>query len=60
MESFLKFAKRLDEDMVAGDSGGNPTDIAAGQTTGSVTNPGPELLTKKKKKPGLQTKPGEV
>ncbi|UYD57510.1 hypothetical protein OFDDKENP_00134 [Aeromonas phage B614] len=41
--------KQVDEDMVAGDSGGSPVDIAAGKTTGAVTSPGPETLGKKKK-----------
>ncbi|APU01835.1 hypothetical protein [Aeromonas phage SW69-9] len=40
--------KQVDEDMVAGDSGGNPTDIAAGKTSGAITSPGPETLGKKK------------
>lgn len=41
---------QVDEDMVAGDSGGNPTDIAAGKTSGSVTSPGPKTIGKKKRK----------
>lgn len=41
----------LYEAMVAGDSGGNPTNIASGTTTGAVVNAGPEVIGKKKKKP---------
>lgn len=37
-------------EMVAGDSGGNPTDIAAGKTSGDVTGKGPETLGKRKRK----------
>ncbi|AAQ81350.1 hypothetical protein [Aeromonas phage 44RR2.8t] len=58
MKSFLECSGKLvskgnkdtqvDEDMVAGDSGGNPTDIAAGKTSGAITSPGPETLGKKK------------
>lgn len=40
----------LNEEMVAGDSGGSVDNIAQGVTTGSVTSPGPGLTTKKKKK----------
>lgn len=38
------------EAVVAGDSGGDPDAIASGETTGAVTNIGPEVLGKKKKK----------
>lgn len=36
-------------EMVAGDSGGSPSDIASGTTTGDVVNKGPETLPKKRK-----------
>ncbi|QBX32718.1 hypothetical protein Asfd1_92 [Aeromonas phage Asfd_1] len=58
MKSFMEVAGRkngkVNEDMVAGDSGGSPVDIAAGKTSGAVTNVGPETLGKKKKKKGVQ------
>lgn len=38
------------EDLVAGDSGGNPTNIAAGVTTGSVVSAGPSPMGKPKKR----------
>lgn len=54
MKSFMEVAgkreRKIDEDMVAGDSSGNPIDIAAGKTSGAVTSPGPETLGKKRKK----------
>lgn len=43
----------LYEDMVAGDAGGNPTNIASGTTSGSVVNAGPEVIGKKSKKKSL-------
>ena len=39
----------LFEDMVAGDAEGNPTNIAAGTTTGAVVNAGPQTINKKRK-----------
>lgn len=38
------------EEMVAGDSGGSTENIASGKTTGAVTNKGPEVLGKKRKR----------
>lgn len=41
----------LNEAMVAGDSGGNPVNMAQGINSGDITNPGPDTLgTKKRKK----------
>lgn len=37
------------EDMVAGDSSGDPGKIAAGETSGSITGKGPGINRKKKK-----------
>lgn len=42
----------LVEDVVAGDSGGNPDKIAQGTTTGSVTNKGPGYFVKPGKRKG--------
>lgn len=39
----------LTEEMVAGDSGGDPIKIASGETTGAITNIGPVTLGRKKK-----------
>ena len=39
----------IKEDMVAGDSGGNPENISTGTTSGAVVNKGPEQIPKKKK-----------
>lgn len=55
MKTFLECSgksikKPVAEDIAAGDSGGNPTDIAAGKTTGAVTSPGPTTLGKTKRK----------
>lgn len=60
MKSFLECSNRkkstgnmviqVDEDVVAGDSGGDPTNIAAGKTSGAITSPGPKTLGKKRKK----------
>ena len=44
-----KYKQSLSE-MVAGDSGGSPTNIASGTTTGDVANKGPETLSQKKRK----------
>lgn len=41
---------QVDEDVVAGDSGGDPVNIAAGETSGAVISPGPKVLPKKEKK----------
>ncbi|UOX40418.1 hypothetical protein OBDJBBDK_00094 [Aeromonas phage AhFM11] len=58
MKSFMEVSGRkkgkIDEDMVAGDSNGNPVDIAAGKTSGAITLTGPETLGKKKKKKDVQ------
>lgn len=40
----------LFEDMVAGDAGANPQNIASGTTTGAVVSKGPETLPSKKKR----------
>lgn len=40
----------LFEDMVAGDAGGNPDNIASGTTSGDVVNKGPSRPTKKRKR----------
>lgn len=37
------------EAMVAGDAAGEPTDIAAGKRSGSITNKGPDVVGKKKR-----------
>jgi hypothetical protein len=44
-----KYKQSLSE-MVAGDSGGSPSNIASGTTTGDVVNKGPETLSQKKRK----------
>ncbi|MGR2462685.1 hypothetical protein ACUX4R_27910 [Salmonella enterica] len=41
---------QVDEDVVAGDSGGDPVNIAAGETSGAVISPGPKARAKKEKK----------
>lgn len=48
-EEILK-ALPLLEDMVAGDAGGNPQNIASGTTSGAVVNKGPETIPSKKKR----------
>ncbi|AYD80854.1 major capsid protein [Klebsiella phage KP179] len=48
MKTFKEFVK-LNEEMVAGDTGGNPQNIASGTTSGAVVNKGPETLPKKKR-----------
>lgn len=40
----------LFEEMVAGDSGGDVSNISSGRTSGAITNKGPEVLTKTKRK----------
>ena len=40
----------LFEDMVAGDAGGDPTNIASGKNSGAVVNKNPQTLGKKKRK----------
>ncbi|AVH85868.1 hypothetical protein [Enterobacteria phage T6] len=47
MKTYKEFIK---EDMVAGDSGGNPENISTGTTSGAVVNKGPEQIPKKKKR----------
>lgn len=42
------FLTSVFEEMVAGDSGGDPEKIASGVTSGAVTTPGPQTLKKKK------------
>ena len=44
------FKEVMNEDMVAGDAGGNPTAIASGTTSGAVVNKGPEQIPSKKRK----------
>ncbi len=56
-DDFADECIRVEESMVAGDAGdgsGSPESIASGETTGAVTNPGPETLGKKKKKKKLK------
>ena len=38
------------EDMVAGDSGGDPVKITSGETSGDIVNAGPQVLGKKKER----------
>lgn len=40
---------KINEEMVAGDSGGDPAAIAAGEKSGSITGPGPTTNQPKKK-----------
>ena len=40
----------INENMVAGDAGGNPTNIATGTTSGAVVNKGPKQIPSKKRK----------
>ncbi|QUL77726.1 major capsid domain-containing protein [Escherichia phage UPEC07] len=47
MKTFKDF---INEDMAAGDAGGNPTNIATGTTSGAVVNKGPEQIPSKKRK----------
>lgn len=49
MTILQQYLDSLNEDMVAGDSGGNVDNIATGTTTGAVVNKGPETLPKKRK-----------
>lgn len=49
MKTYKEFVK-LNEDMVAGDAGGNPQNIASGTTSGTVVNKGPEQIPAKKQK----------
>ncbi|QFR55899.1 hypothetical protein JC221_253 [Yersinia phage JC221] len=46
----IEKAQLITDAMVAGDSGGSVENIASGETTGAITNKGPEVLGKKKKK----------
>lgn len=48
MEKSLKTFETFMSEMVAGDSGGSPEKIAAGETSGAVTSPGPSPEKKKK------------
>ena len=45
----VKQLKQLVEEVVAGDAGGNPQNIAAGTSSGAIVNKGPEVIGKKKK-----------
>lgn len=54
MKTYEEFLK---EEMVAGDAGGNPQNIASGTTSGAVVNKGPEQIPSKKQK---SKKPEEV
>lgn len=45
----VKKIEELIESIVSGDAGGTPDNIAAGTTTGSVVNKGPEVIGKKDK-----------
>ena len=45
----VKYLKQLVEEVVAGDAGGNPQNIAAGTNSGAIVNKGPEVIGKKKK-----------
>lgn len=42
-------SNKLHEEMVSGDAGGNPDNIAAGKNSGAAVYPGPKTLNKKKK-----------
>lgn len=44
------FKEVMNEDMVAGDAGGKPSNIASGTTSGAVVNKGPEQIPSKKRK----------
>ena len=52
MIGFKQFVEenKLKEDMTVGDAGGNPEKIAAGETSGSITNRGPSVVGKEKRK----------
>ncbi len=45
----VKQLKQLVEEVVSGDAGGNPQNIAAGTNSGAIVNKGPEPIGKKKK-----------
>ena len=45
----VKQLKQLVEEVVAGDAGGNPQNIAMGTNSGAIVNKGPEVIGKKKK-----------
>ncbi|QHB48619.1 hypothetical protein [Escherichia phage E26] len=51
MIGFKQFVEenKLKEDMTAGDAGGNPEKIAAGETSGSITNRGPSVAGKERR-----------
>ncbi|UJB55149.1 hypothetical protein [Enterobacter phage vB_EcRAM-01] len=44
MLNLPELRERLNEEMVAGDSGGSVDNIASGVTTGAITNKGPKVL----------------
>lgn len=44
MMNLPELRERLNEEMVAGDSGGSVDNIASGVTTGAITNKGPKVL----------------
>lgn len=46
----------LYEEMIAGDSGGNVTNIATGVKSGSVTDKGPSVMGKKKERRKIEVK----
>lgn len=52
MIGFKQFVEenKLKEGMTAGDAGGNPEKIAAGETSGSITNRAPSVTGKEKRK----------
>lgn len=45
----MKTYKEFVTEMIAGDAGGNPQNIASGTTSGDIVNKGPETLPKKRK-----------
>ncbi|WPJ56236.1 hypothetical protein RCIP0102_00126 [Klebsiella phage RCIP0102] len=45
----MKTYKEFVTEMVAGDAGGSPQNIASGTTSGDIVNKGPETLPKKRK-----------
>ena len=45
----VKQLKQLVEEVVAGDAGWNPQNIAAGTNSGAIVNKGPDVIGKKKK-----------
>ena len=56
-DDFIDELRRIEEAVVAGDAGdgaGSAKSIASGETTGAITNAGPEVLKPKKKKKKLK------